>query len=500
MLTGALLLSLARAAAAAAAAPPAVAITAPAAGALLSGTVAISARAASPAGIAGVQFRLDGAPLGARLKAAPYTLSWNTAQASGDTHLLSAVAWDLSGSSAASAAVSITVDNTPLLIGAASAAGVTMSAATIDWTTNQPADSQVEYGLTPAYGASTVLESGPALAHSAAVAGLIPGTIYHYRVKSKGAAGIAAVSDDLSFTTAAPPLDATPPTVAIMNPASGAFVSSAATVSANAADNVGVASVQFMLDGVELNAPLTAAPFTFSWNTAYAADGTHALAAIARDAAGNSATSVVSVTVLNTPPVIGVPAIAGATPNRADILWTTDQRADSSADYGTTPAYGNSTPVIAAKSTGHGVTLTGLSAGTLYHYSVKSRNAAGMLAGSGDFTFTTPGAPDGAAAAAAAPSVAATGDASVKASQKFLTPGTADGINDKAVFGPGAEEVWIYDARGKQAFHGTSTGPGTPVVWDCRDGSGRVVPSGVYIAKIRTRDSRQIYQSFAVAK
>jgi hypothetical protein len=32
--------------------------------------------------------------------------------------------------------------------------------------------------------------------------------------------------------------------------------------------------------------------------------------------------------------------------------------------------------------------LSGLSPGTLYHYLVKSRNAAGNLATSGDFTFT----------------------------------------------------------------------------------------------------------------
>ncbi|MFI5349442.1 MAG: Ig-like domain-containing protein [Elusimicrobiota bacterium] len=499
MLSAAIFLSLARAAAAAAA-PPAVTITAPAPGALVAGTVVISARAASPAGIAGVQFRLDGADLGARVNAAPYTLSWNTTQASGDTHLLTAVGWDISGSSAVSPAVTVTVENTPLLISEVAASGVTMNAATIDWKTSQPADSQVEYGPTDAYGSSTVLDGALTLAHNDSLRGLNPATLYHYRVKSKGAAGIAAASGDFTFTTAAPAVDTTPPSIAIMNPPSGAFVSNAVTVSANAADNVGVAAVQFMLDGVELNAPFTAPPFTFAWNTASVADGTHALGAIARDAAGNSATSVVSVTVSNIPPVIGVPTIGGAAPNRVDILWSTDQRADSAVIYGLTPAYGLSSPVIAAQSTGHGVTLTGLAAGTLYHYAVRSRNAAGTLSVSGDFTFTTPASPDGVAAAAASPGLATPDESSAKAPQKFLTPATVDGINDKALFGPGAQEVWVYDARGRQVFHGTSASPGAPVVWDCKDSSGRVVPSGVYIAKIRTRDSRQIYQSFAVAK
>ena len=40
--------------------------------------------------------------------------------------------------------------------------------------------------------------------------------------------------------------------------------------------------------------------------------------------------------------------------------------------------------------TSHSASLSGLAANTLYHYRVKSRDAAGNLATSGDFTFTTP--------------------------------------------------------------------------------------------------------------
>src|SRR5438034_9911887 len=92
-------------------------------------------------------------------------------------------------------------------------------------------------------------------------------------------------------------------------PTSGATVSgSAVAVSANASDNVGVAGVQFQLDGVDLGAELTAAPYSLSWNTTTASNGAHTLTAVARDAAGNAATSaVVSVTTINndpTPPVI----------------------------------------------------------------------------------------------------------------------------------------------------------------------------------------------------
>lgn len=477
---------------------PAVSITAPAPGALLEGTVVLSARASVPASIAGVQFRLDGADLGAQVSGPPYDLSWNTAQTADGAHLLSAEVWDKDGRSASSDAVPVVVDNAPLLITGVSTLGVTATAATIAWTTNKPADAQVEYGPTPAYGGATVLESLPAVAHSAALIGLVPGTLYHYRVKSKRAAGAPVDSDDFTFTTTAPLADTTPPSIVIMNPASGASVASTVMVSANAMDNVGVASVQFLMDGGELGAPVAAAPFLFAWNTAFVPDGPHILGAIARDAAGNAATAVVAVTVSNTAPVIAPPSVRAAAPTRVDILWTTDQRSDSAVEYGPTPAYGNSTPATAAQSTGHGVTLTGLTAGTLYHYRVKSRNAAGALAVSDDFTFVTPEASTGGLAAPAV--LAAPDGSSAKAPQKFLSPASADGINDQAVFGPGAREVTIFDLRGRKVFHGTSSDPASPIVWNCRDAAGRVVPSGVYLAKILTRDSKPVYQSFAVAK
>src|SRR2546425_628236 len=92
--------------------------------------------------------------------------------------------------------------------------------------------------------------------------------------------------------------DTTPPTVSISAPVNGATVSgSAVTVSASASDNVGVSGVQFKLDGANLGAEVTAAPYSTTWNTTLAANGSHTLTAVARDAAGNTATSAaVSVT------------------------------------------------------------------------------------------------------------------------------------------------------------------------------------------------------------
>src|SRR5207237_4747106 len=67
----------------------------------------------------------------------------------------------------------------------------------------------------------------------------------------------------------------------------------------------------------------------------------------------------------------------------------TNAASDSRVDYGPTTAYSSSTPLNASLLTAHAVTLTGLLATTTYHYRVKSRDSAGNLATSGDFTLTT---------------------------------------------------------------------------------------------------------------
>ena len=96
--------------------------------------------------------------------------------------------------------------------------------------------------------------------------------------------------------------DPTPPAVSITVPASGATVSgSSASVLAAASDNVGVVGVQFELDGANLGLEVTTSPYSISWNTTTAANGSHTLTAVARDAGGNTTTSSgVTVTVSNT--------------------------------------------------------------------------------------------------------------------------------------------------------------------------------------------------------
>ncbi|MGB2713846.1 MAG: Ig-like domain-containing protein [Vicinamibacterales bacterium] len=107
--------------------------------------------------------------------------------------------------------------------------------------------------------------------------------------------------------------DTTAPTVSMTAPSSGASVSGTTSLSANASDNVGVAGVQFNVDGSPVGSEDTSGPYSLSWNTTSVANGSHSITAVARDAAGNQTTSAaVSVNVANTitppPPGTGLAA------------------------------------------------------------------------------------------------------------------------------------------------------------------------------------------------
>jgi hypothetical protein len=93
--------------------PPTVSITSPKSGDTVSGRINVTASASDSQGVAGVQFFLDNAPLGAEVTTAPYSVSWDTTTVSNGSHTLTAVARNTSGNRATSAPVTVTVSNAP---------------------------------------------------------------------------------------------------------------------------------------------------------------------------------------------------------------------------------------------------------------------------------------------------------------------------------------------------------------------------------------------------
>jgi hypothetical protein len=131
-----------------------------------------------------------------------------------------------------------------------------------------------------------------------------------------------------------PPSDTTPPTVSIATPSAG-NVSGTVTVTANAADNVGVANVQYQLDGSNLGSAQTSSPYSFSWNTAGVSNGSHMLTAIATDTSGNHTTSAgVTVNVNNVQSDATPPTITITAPTAGTVSGTVNVTASASDNVG----------------------------------------------------------------------------------------------------------------------------------------------------------------------
>gem|GEM_PF-2896827 len=96
-------------------------------------------------------------------------------------------------------------DATAPTLSSIASSSVTQSAATIKWTSNEAASTQVQYGLTTNYGTSSTLNASLVLPHTVNLTGLAAGTLYHYRVLSTDEAGNSTTSTDRTFTTAATP-------------------------------------------------------------------------------------------------------------------------------------------------------------------------------------------------------------------------------------------------------------------------------------------------------
>jgi glucose/arabinose dehydrogenase len=299
---------------------PTVNIQQPANGATVSGnSVAVTANASDNVGVAGVQFKLDGANLGAEDTTAPYSVTWNTTTVSNGSHALTAVARDTTGNTTTSTSVTVTVNNTdttpPTVQVTAPANGATVSG-TVQLTATA-SDNVAIVGVQFKQGSTNVGAEDTTAPYSVSwnTTALANGS-YSLTAVARDQAGNTTTSGVITVTVSNG--DTTPPIVSITAPANLALVQGTITVSAAASDNVGVAGVQFKVDGTNIGAEDATAPYSVSWNTTTLPNGSHALTAVARDAAGNTTTSTtVSVTINNpdtTAPSVSITAPAsGAT-------------------------------------------------------------------------------------------------------------------------------------------------------------------------------------------
>ncbi|MBI3804990.1 MAG: DNRLRE domain-containing protein [Nitrospirae bacterium] len=184
-------------------------------------------------------------------------------------------------------------DTTPPVLSGMAAGGIGGLAATIRWTSNEPATSQVEYGTTTAYGSRSLLDVTLLNAHSVLLAGLNPLTTYHYRVLSRDASGNTAASGDATFTTTLLP-DLSSPSVPTGLTATAASQSLVNLVWKASTDNVAVAGYRIYRNGAQVG---TTTSLNYA-DTGLSASTTYNYTLSAYDAAGNASpqTAAVSAT------------------------------------------------------------------------------------------------------------------------------------------------------------------------------------------------------------
>ncbi len=138
---------------------------------------------------------------------------------------------------------------------------------------------------------------------------LVPNGTHWLAVQTTSSGGRIGTSAVITLTVSngiSP--DTIPPTVQVTDPVSGATVSASVALTATAADDTSVTSVQFYIDGLAMGPPLTAPPYIVYWNTLTVSGGRHVITASATDSVGLIGTSApVAVTVDNSraPSTIG---------------------------------------------------------------------------------------------------------------------------------------------------------------------------------------------------
>ena len=318
--------------------PPAVGITSPGNGTTVSGTISVTASASDNVGVAGVQFRLDGANLGAEDTSLPYGVSWNTTTVANGSHSLTAAARDAAGNSTTSATVTVTVSNAPPPDTTPPAVSITAPAngATVSGTISVSASASDNVGVAGVQfkldGANLGAEDTSSPYGVSWNTTTVANGSHSLTAAARDAAGNSTTSATVTVTVSnAPPSDTTPPAVNITSPGSGATVSGTTSVTASASDNVGVAGVQFKIDGANLAGEDTTSPYAISWDTATAANGSHSLTATARDAAGNSTTSTTVIVSVSNTSTGGTTRIEETDPSVAYTgNWIPQSRADLS--------------------------------------------------------------------------------------------------------------------------------------------------------------------------
>ncbi|MBI4084995.1 MAG: fibronectin type III domain-containing protein, partial [Candidatus Liptonbacteria bacterium] len=335
-----------------------------------------------------------------------------------------------------------------------SVSNITTTGAKINWDTDQPADSVVNYGLTSGYGSSSS-DSSQARSHSVPLSSLTWGTTYHYQVRSSNSGGVST-SSDATFTTAS--VEQTDFVAPTPNPetfasAPSAVSSSSVSMTATTATDADSPPVEYLFtysscsqDNGTSGASSTWQSSTSYTNSSLDVNKCYAYKVTARDSATptpNSTSPSATSSVYTLANVPGAPTISG--PATSTLTLSNNPNGNPTANPSTFFAVYVSSSVPSDSrwngfwidSAGTGTStlevwmsnsqltnfvISGLNTSTTYNFKVKAQNGDGTAtalstAGSGTTADTSPPTPN--------PMTFASAPAAVSSSSISMTASTA---------------------------------------------------------------------------
>lgn len=282
----------------------------------------------------------------------------------------------------------------PVITGGPSVAFLDQTTAIVQWTTDEPATSTLEYGETPNLGTVIASPFGRFLqSHSVRITGLTPATTFFLRVRPADPDGNEVESGLVSLTTLTVPDTQAP--VITEGPAATSVSDTRATITwrtdepadSGVSYNNGTNFFTVRDDAFVRQHSVTL--------TGLASVTTYQVTVSSRDAVGNGPALGGPITVMTaaTPdtagPVISSVAVSDIGETSAVISWNTDEPSTSRVAFGTTSGSLADSRADVALTRDHRIVLTGLQHGTTYYFTVSSADAAANAATSDEGSFAT---------------------------------------------------------------------------------------------------------------
>jgi hypothetical protein len=278
---------------------PSVSITSPADNSSQTGTITVAVSASDNVGVDHVDFYVGGT-LKQSLTGSPYNFSLNTGDYTNGSYTLTAKAYDAAGNEQ-SASITVTINNittpppdtTPPTVSISSpAANSTFNITGSAFSINATAGDNIGVTKVEFYVDGSLKGTDSTGPYSLSLSpGSLGGGNHTLTVKAYDAASNSTTSSPVQITVK----DTQNPTVSVVSPAAGSTQGGAISVQASASDNVGVSSVQFILDGnptpIGTANTKTGSYYVVSLDTTPLTPGNHSIYAVAYDGASNSSQS-----------------------------------------------------------------------------------------------------------------------------------------------------------------------------------------------------------------